>query len=768
MTDPHTDPVTADEVTNVEKIRRLPWSIATNSANSTFIQLTVSGSIFVLFLNELGLGKGETGLLLSLLPFGGVLALFAAPYVAHFGYKRTFLTFFSARTATASALLLTPWVLSNFGHHSALWYVTVVIALFCILRSIGMTAYFPWSKEFVPDAIRGKYTAIDSTSSAIVNFVAILGAKFVLERMTGLSGFMVLMAIGVGFAVGGIITGARIPGGSRTAPQPVVPETGEATRTTPGFMAWSDLHKALSDRDFRLYLAGLGTDMLAISPMIAFLPLFMQEEVGLGAGNVVLLQGGTLIGGVLTSYLWGWLADRFGSKPIVLAGLTLTLLLPVAWLLMPRHHSWSLPLALGISAIMGMANLGRGTGNNRLLYVNILPPAHKMEYMAIYYAWSGLFGGLAQILAGWLLSRTQGLRGQWGPVHIDPYTPLFIIGFILPLVGFFLFNAIRTNDAVTPGKFVKLLTHGNPFLAMEGLIGFHLAKDEETAVVMTQRLGQADSPLVTDELIEALGDPRFWVRFEALLAMANMQPNEQVRAAVVEVLNSGDPVLSVVAAWALGRMRDVGAVGPLRRGLEAPNRAVQEYSARSLGILGDYTVVPVLLQRLVQEDDPNLQLAYASALGQLRVNDAIPELLRLLHTSESSVQRTEVALALARIVGREHEFIQLLRQANQDAATATAQALLNLKRKVGTWPECDEDVLNAVEECADTLGREQMAEGVTLMCCLVEKLPRAYLGAHCCAILEHCVERLGHFGCERLEYLVLALHTLNGEIQLQQ
>lgn len=45
------------EVTNVEKIRQLPWSIAANSANMTFIQLTFSGSIFVLFLSQLGLGS---------------------------------------------------------------------------------------------------------------------------------------------------------------------------------------------------------------------------------------------------------------------------------------------------------------------------------------------------------------------------------------------------------------------------------------------------------------------------------------------------------------------------------------------------------------------------------------------------------------------------------------------------------------------------------------------------------------------------------------
>ena len=49
------------------------------------------------------------------------------------------------------------------------------------------------------------------------------------------------------------------------------------------------------------------------------------------------------------------------------------------------------------------------------------------------------------------------------------------------------------------------------------------------------------------------------------MRMTDHRPhNEQVRSAVVEVLTSGDPVLSVVAALALGRMRDVGAVEPLR------------------------------------------------------------------------------------------------------------------------------------------------------------------------------------------------------------
>jgi HEAT repeat protein/sugar phosphate permease len=740
------------EVTTVQKIRRLPWSIAANTSNMTFIQLTFSGSVFVLFLSELGLGKGATGFQLSLMPFAGALALLAAPYVARHGYKRTYITFFGARTLVAAFLLLTPWVMARFGEQATFYFVTAVVALFSMLRAIGMTAYFPWAQDFVPGSMRGKYAAIDSAVGAAAGFIAIIGAKFVLEWMPGLSGFMVLMGIALCLGICAIVSASRIPGG---AP---LPADAADTATKQEMLA------TLRDPDFRTYLIGIGLFSLATTPMFGFLPLFMQEEVGLDAGNIVLLQAGTLIGGILTSYLWGWLADRYGSKPILLAGLSLLLLIPLAWLFMPRQSNWSLVVALGIAFLLGIATLGWNTGANRLLYVNVVPPEQKNEYMAVYFAWAGLIAGIGQLIGGWVLNWTEGLNADWGFLRIDPYTPLFVAGFIFPLVSLFLLRAVRTSDAISPGEFVNLFLRGNFLLALEGLIGLSWAKDEETAVEMTERLGQAESPVATEELVLALSDPRFWVRFEALIAIAHMPPNEQLRGALVETLNSGEPVLSVVAAWALGRMRDQEALEPLRQSLEADDSTIKGYSARSLGILNDHAVVPVLLERLQEEDDLHLQLAYASALGQLRVREAIPQLLDLLRRCDQAMARTEVALALARMMGNEQEFLQLLRQANQDAAVATSQALLTLKKRIN-GSAAAEELLTSVEECAETLGREQLDEGVELIRCLVEKLPQEQLPPHCCTILQSCVECLADHRSERLEYVVLTLHAMNSEWQ---
>ena len=86
--------------TTVEKLRGLPWGVAWSMSNSVFAQYTFFGSIFVLFLDELGLDKGQIGSLLSLLPFLGIIAIFIASTEARIGYKRVFVISIAARTTT--------------------------------------------------------------------------------------------------------------------------------------------------------------------------------------------------------------------------------------------------------------------------------------------------------------------------------------------------------------------------------------------------------------------------------------------------------------------------------------------------------------------------------------------------------------------------------------------------------------------------------------------------------------------------------------------
>ncbi len=438
----------------------------------------------------------------------------------------------------------------------------------------------------------------------------------------------------------------RLPRLSQAAPR--APAAGGQKR---------NLGEAVRDHQFIYYLLGVGLITLVITPLGSFLPLFMQEEVGLGDSAVVWLQTGTLIGTLASSFLWGWAADRYGSIPVTLYGLGLRALLPILWMLMPRGTQWGLPIALSIAFLQGVADMGWGIGSGRLLYVSVVPPAKRSDYMALYYAWTGIVGGISQIGGGRLLDFTQDISGQWWIFTLDPYVPLFLANIFAPFVSFFLLRAVHEEKGVGVGQFAGIFLRGNPFLAMTSLVRFHLARDEHSTVLMTEQLGQAKSPITVDELLEALEDPRFNVRFEAIISIARMPPDPRLRQALVEILDGSELALTVVAAWALGRLGDKEAIDPLRRALDSDYRSVRAHSARALGALGAREIAPTLLERLDEESDKGLQMAYASALGNLQTTEAAPKLLELLAATDNKGARMELALTIARILGDEHNFI---------------------------------------------------------------------------------------------------------------
>jgi HEAT repeat protein len=297
-------------------------------------------------------------------------------------------------------------------------------------------------------------------------------------------------------------------------------------------------------------------------------------------------------------------------------------------------------------------------------------------------------------------------------------------------------------------------------MAVESLIRYHRAKDERATVAMTERLGRTGSPLTVDELLLALGDPRFNVRFEAIVSIARRGPDPRLTQALVQVLRGNEPALSVIAAWALGRIGDEAALGALREGLDARYRSVQAHCARSLGTLGDREIIPSLLERLTTEQDHGLRMAFAAALGQMREAKAVDQLLAFLRTSQDKASRMELALALARIVGHEFHFIQLLRAARSEPGTAAAQAITAVKKRIVDFESVGGELTTPLDDCAEAFARGELARGTALLSRLIRMLPAHGYRETCGVVLRDYAERLDEFGMARIEYLLLALHTL--------
>ena len=59
----------------------------------------------------------------------------------------------------------------------------------------------------------------------------------------------------------------------------------------------------LRDQNFRRYMVGISVISFAWAALFAFVPLYMKEQVGLSAANVLLLEAAMTVGGLLSSYL---------------------------------------------------------------------------------------------------------------------------------------------------------------------------------------------------------------------------------------------------------------------------------------------------------------------------------------------------------------------------------------------------------------------------------------------------------------------------------
>jgi MFS family permease len=431
----------------IQKYRALPWSIAHVALNNFFYIWTFGGSIFILFLNELGLPKDQIGLMLSFFPFAGLLALGTGAAIARFGRKRMYLLGYGIRKPIMASLIGLPWMLTHLGFSWAVVYLYGVMITVAILRALAETAYFPWLQEFVPNAVRGKYSAINTILTTITSLIALWVASQVIERSTELSRYMLL--IGLGSAIGLFAVGlmAFVPGG-----QPMRPE--ERARTP-----LANLGKTLRDHNFSYFLAGMGCYSVGAYMLASFLPLYLKEKIGLASGMVVSLDMAVMFGSALGSVLAGVLADRVGSRPVMMPGLALSVVIPVGWLLMgpgvPQVIFWSGLLYFAYGAVSSIASIGA----IRLLFNAVIPVEKNTEYTSIYYAWAGFSGGITPLAAGWLLR----ILADW-QINVGSWTlGAFQLLFLFSLLGFgastYFYSKVKPDGAYsTRAAFRKFLS----------------------------------------------------------------------------------------------------------------------------------------------------------------------------------------------------------------------------------------------------------------------------------------------------------------------
>jgi HEAT repeat protein len=517
----------------------------------------------------------------------------------------------------------------------------------------------------------------------------------------------------------------------------------------------------------------------------------------------------------------------------MLLGLAAMILTPLLWFLLPRNSSWSMPLAVAMGAAGGLASLGYGIGSARQLYTDVVPQEGRTAYFSLYCAWCGLMAGLGAPLAGQVLQLNTGLSGSFGWIGLDAYTPLFGGSALLLGVGMLILSRTRSDSTLSTAEFAGMFLRGNPLRAMASKLSYSLALEESDRAMLTRRLSGSGSPLSADELIEALYDPSFNVRQEAIFAIAQsrpdfrlieamwrvaegdhpdgaaasqalssvgrvsrrrnvrqlieslndgnfnvrygavvglsrVRPEPAVADALVQVVDGPESELAVAAVWALSRLGGPQAVFAGRKALASDRPLLAASAARALGTLGDRPSAPVLLERFRTLQDPRLRLAYASALGAMRVAEAAGEMVRLLPTLQEDVSRAELVLALARIVGGERDFTRLWRKARRDAGTGLSQALIPCRKRLRRLDLATPEMLATLDACVDSLARNDLPAVASHLRSALTMLPTSDLGDVLPPIIRECCGFLQSADPDLREGILLSVHVFKESLNCLQ
>ncbi|MFA7159276.1 MAG: MFS transporter [Kiritimatiellia bacterium] len=732
-------------ISTVQQKKSFQWLYQFSGWTNMFAILTLLGPLFPLFCDSLHMSKTRIGFVLSLLPLSYLLSMFISRWVMRYGPKKTTIDFYFIRYGFVLLLPLAGWIMVRLGDHAAFLWVAMVVFFFSISRAIAETGWWPWFLELISPKVRGKVEAVNSMVATFAAMLASLAAVFIMKNWPGLLGFNVAIVIGVAFGFIGLATAGRLPGGQ---PQAVEKRN------------WSllaDTFETLRNPRYGIWLKGSVFFIIGTS-CFGFLPLYLSERIGFTADKIMLFSGCFQIGVLASAFFWGWSADRFGSKPVFMSALAGLSFVPVLLFLLPRMDQQSVAGTCLIYAFFGIVLQGWGAGANRYFFVTVLPAAHSPAFCtALNASLQNALVACCSFFYGWLLDFMSPVKFDWRFIHFDNFAILFALMLLCLLVAFFIFRKAHNDSGVRTGEFVSLFLQGNPFLAFSSMVRFHLSEDETRRMELTRKMGDAKSHLTVEELMRAADDPSFNVRYEAIVSMARMPPDEKLIRALSAAVRSREPGLSEAAVWALGRIRDPRALPVLREMLTCEFALIRSQCARALAKLNDQEIVPVIEEAFAREKNDNISAGYAAALGRFRRSDLLPRILELLRRLSDEHLRGEAALSVARIIGGEHHFVGLWHASRSDFETACAEELIKIRQKIsGRVPDADK-YRQAVAAAARCFEQRNLPEGAAAVAGLLRLARPQSAAIPAGVVLAECEEMLAKHGGTRGDYILLAL-----------
>lgn len=561
--------------------------------------------------------------------------------------------------------------------------------------------YNDWLAELVPANARGAFFANRNALATGVGAVVGLAGAYLLDLFRGKgqerAGFTVVFALGL------VCAGISMAFFMRMKDLPRAFPIRQGLRE--GIRA---IGQPFGDREFRKVLLFLTLFLLGQTFAGNLFAAYARESLKL---DFKVIQGTAVfyaLGNVIAARFWGFLADKYGNKPVLAIVGCLLALNPIPWLLtIPGQTTYSAVLLLSTHILMGAV-----WGGVALCQFNIIlataKPEDRANYIGAGLTVTALMGGVAPLLGAALMAE---LRTHFDPVvaykivfGVTAGLRLLAVLFVLPIA-----EAGATTVQATLADLRRVTPRG--MRAMRTLTRSEDAKGREAAIL---NVGAEGVRLASDEVIKALHDPQPSVRRRAADALAQLRDPRATEELIHQIEEHPD-LLEEETIRALGRLGDPKAIPSLIRTLQSPRSLFRRAAARSLGRIGSCEPLVIealtraaadphdvdlrraslqalrilnakesseVVQRAIHDPHPSVRIAAAEAAAEFDLRNAAPDLRRAIHEFHDEAS-SELAYTLG-VVGELPDIPLILAEAARSHSMITRRrCLLGVARLLG-------------------------------------------------------------------------------------